>query len=979
MLACSKIWLEGIIERRALEMNWLTKKLSVSINRNIINKNENQASFKTGFELCEVTADELASAIQQGYAYAAQLEGGIRKASQFMYSSILSADFDGNVSPEEIGSHPLVKEGATIVYTTANDTQDVRRFRIVFALERKIEDPRAYSAAMEALALKLGSDLSVKDPARMFYGNSNGSIRIWNRGLSSATVEELVNLRYNAPQSEPRSERMGSEARSTRSKHTFSPDMLVRTASGQERKLRDTSYPTSLFCPFHQDANPSAYLVKSLTGQKGIHCSTCAMTYWPTWEPVFSTSFDAAAKRALAYSKKYEDKGPLAQFEIELLADGTFQQSDDNADMIPGLHRARVALLNGEHFPGDFPITQGVTYIKSPKGTGKTTFLRKLVENPSTKVLLVGHRQALLRSMAKNLGLHCYLDDKDDPSAHLKNRYAISLDSIAKVPRTIAYDFVLIDESEQVLAHLLSDTMITKRAFALRSLHFFAKKSRHIVALDADLGWASYRFLSRCRGRDDAEIVINEVKTEKGEMFLHLSQDRLSEQLLASIEIGHRCYVTSNRKGTIDKLHAAIAARFPSKRIISITSENSRDEGPQALLTNTASAVNYDVILTSPSVSTGVDFSFDGEAVFHVFGFFNELILTHFECDQQLSRVRDPLSVNVFVSAAQFHYDTELDSVRMDLLESRLANDCIRGFSDDGRPTYDPEDPLLDLAACVETQKRSSLNRLLDNFIAYKQADGWTIRRIEAEDVPAGGHTIMGEGKVLAEEAYIKALMSADQIGQVRAAQIQQSMESGEPVSSADRIQLIRYQIERFYRRELSPPLVLFDKRGTMRARVRLYEQITNPQLVVVMRDQLEHDLLFPDTLKLLRHQRYRATLLVRVLEMLKLMNNGEWNVDRELQKNDLHEFMEFVSRHKAIFETAFDRPIRRDFSTKALRSLNNILEHAGIKLSERRREMSGVHRLYYYGLDLETLDVMKAIAFSRSDRSEKSDLSRSG
>jgi len=140
--------------------------------------------------------------------------------------------------------------------------------------------------------------------------------------------------------------------------------------------------------------------------------------------------------------------------------------------------------------------------------------------------------------MAKNLGLHCYLDDKDNPSAHLKNRYAISLDSIAKVLRTKAYDFVLIDESEQVFAHLLSDTMITKRAIALRSLHFFTKKARHVVALDADLGWTSYRFLSRCRGRDDAEIVINEVKTEKGEIFLHLSQDRLSEHLLASIETG---------------------------------------------------------------------------------------------------------------------------------------------------------------------------------------------------------------------------------------------------------------------------------------------------------------------------------------------------------------------------------------------------------------------------------------------------------
>jgi hypothetical protein len=46
-------------------------------------------------------------------------------------------------------------------------------------------------------------------------------------------------------------------------------------------------------------------------------------------------------------------------------------------------------------------------------------------------------------------------------------------------------------------------------------------------------------------------------------------------------------------------------------------------------------------------------------------------------------------------------------------------------------------------------------------------------------------------------------------------------------------------------------------------------------------------------------------------------------------------------------------------FATKPVRILNNILEHAGMKFSEIRREMSGALRIYYYGLDREKLDVM--------------------
>jgi hypothetical protein len=52
-------------------------------------------------------------------------------------------------------------------------------------------------------------------------------------------------------------------------------------------------------------------------------------------------------------------------------------------------------------------------------------------------------------------------------------------------------------------------------------------------------------------------------------------------------------------------------------------------------------ATDYDVILTSPSLGTGVDISFPegAQLIDVVFGFFEAQINSHFDFDQQLARV----------------------------------------------------------------------------------------------------------------------------------------------------------------------------------------------------------------------------------------------------------------------------------------------------------------------------------------------------
>jgi hypothetical protein len=126
------------------------------------------------------------------------------------------------------------------------------------------------------------------------------------------------------------------------------------------------------------------------------------------------------------------------------------------------INQANIVFMNQQHVAVE-RIQQGLTLIKSPKGTGKTHSLTSVISNiylrnygltlddfessyddeapppaweTGKTVLLVGHRQALIRSMCQRLDLNCYLDEKsrsiDISHRDFRKRFGVCLDSIKK-------------------------------------------------------------------------------------------------------------------------------------------------------------------------------------------------------------------------------------------------------------------------------------------------------------------------------------------------------------------------------------------------------------------------------------------------------------------------------------------------------------------------------------------------------------------
>ena len=464
------------------------------------------------------------------------------------------------------------------------------------------------SALVKALRLRVAGDRNVIDAARMYFGNRNAEVMTFDREILPELLDELIAQGMNP--AEPDTVRNGGSGEvrwvPSRSRLLLAPKQEIRLAKGGTQRFSELKPETIVHCPFHNDKHASAFIVANRHGVNGIYCSTCASTYWPEGPPspnddVFD-NFEKTVREAARYFQDHQDYGPLAP----LLG---FSQSQ------PGLIGSTIRIVAGSPTPP--ALVAGLMMIRSPKGTGKTARLKSLLHK-SSSVLLIGHRRALIRQTCDRLNLHCYLDDEGRPNVDRHTRYGICLDSLAKIPASARFNVIVLDESEQVLAHFLSETLervAGRRDRIFVELRRLLRQAKTVIALDADLGWVTFRTLSRMDERKDKHLWMNEAKPGEGKVVqVFDSEPHLVAELRQAVAGGKRCFVTSNSKAKMGKLAAAIADEYPAKNAIVITSDTVKS-GNKAVLEfianpQSAAVANYDIIFASPSIGTGVDIAF---------------------------------------------------------------------------------------------------------------------------------------------------------------------------------------------------------------------------------------------------------------------------------------------------------------------------------------------------------------------------------
>jgi hypothetical protein len=97
--------------------------------------------------------------------------------------------------------------------------------------------------------------------------------------------------------------------------------------------------------------------------------------------------------------------------------------------------------------------------------------------------------------------------------------------------------------------------------------------------------------------------------------------------------------------------------------------------------------LDYDAVIVSPAIGTGVDITFPNQQslIDNVYGFFEARINTHFDIDQQISRVRHLKAIRIWITEQTFNFETDPDVIMREVRNTTKASNQLTGIDPDGR------------------------------------------------------------------------------------------------------------------------------------------------------------------------------------------------------------------------------------------------------------------------------------------------------
>jgi hypothetical protein len=697
----------------------------------------------------------------------------------------------------------------------------------------------------------------------------------------------------------------------------------------------------------------------------------------------------ASAEEITGYSENESD------WTISNLRGGWIREIDERHLKFdePAITRSETEYQPPKHLPSfvsfpnlkDGPLVPeyDITFVKSPKGSGKTEWLCSLVDrykDAGVSVLLIGHRRALISATAKRLKLTCYLKEATDgenngaaPSYNAATpHFATCVDSLLKLDtKATKYDVVIIDEIEQVFAHLVSSTLKEHRREALHILRHYLNNAKAMYLLDADLNRATIEILDAML--DDRErafqALVNGWRASNKVIHLYNSvdNDHLIGDLAESVRRKEKCFVCSNSKSFIIGLEAELHQRVSHQiKTIAITSDNSTAPAVQAFVHDIKkAALEYDVILTSPALGTGIDITFDGDAqmIDKVYGFFQARINTHFDIDQQLSRVRNPKRINVWISSEEFNFETDIEAIKAELHASESEHRILLHIERDGTKVYHLDRLYDTVFSTITAVQRASKNRLRKNFIELRESEGWTVEPISHDNnLSKAGKNIRQCAKSELQKVEYEKILHAEKIT-IDTYDFLKKAEKAEKLKDADKPSMRRFEVESFYLHDVDLALLTTDDHSSFRRTIKNYEMVMSSDDDLADSDRFyESDFVSDRPQRLLK-----KSILTSLFRMTGLMHGETFDSSVLVDSSKLTDFSIECRNKKDKIERLFDIPVRHDVFKKPVAQLQMLLKLVGLALVKQGRDQTNGQSRTLYGISEQKLELVQYWASRRA------------
>ena len=600
-----------------------------------------------------------------------------------------------------------------------------------------------------------------------------------------------------------------------------------------------------IYIAFDQDSKPKAVeSVNSAIKRLGylFQKADCKVKII-TWDNQFGKGVDdfIATKGEQVFSEVYQTALPFDIWKAQGLSQLTYPADlEVHARYLPNLEIAENAQLVG---------------IKSAKGTGKSQFIQTLVAEALAKhqsVLVIGHRVRLVEELCLRFGLPYITEVREHPLGQVLG-YGLCVDSLhpnsqAKFnPEQWSESLVIIDEVEQVLWHTLnSDTCRHQRVSILKSLKSLLQNvlsgGGRVVVADADLSDISLDYLMALSGIPlNPFIIKNQWKPQEKEAWTvyHYPENdpkRLVKNLVKHIKEGGKPFVClsaqkiSSSWGTLN-LESYLKNQFPDRKILRIDAESLAEPSHAAYgcMANLDQVLaNYDVVLASPSIETGV--SIDLKDHFTSVWCIAQGIQTSTSVCQALGRIRANIPRHIWVAGYSFNQvgngSTSIASLltsghRLTELNIRLLQKSDLENLDDLDTGFQAESLLC--WAKMAVRVNASMLHYRDSVLALLQQDNHHLelkipkahlKTVAENQVSLAAQNQLTDAIQEAREQNYQAECQAIALSPKLSDQKYQKLKKRLVKNVQERRTLRKHELKQRYGIEITPELVVLDDQG---------------------------------------------------------------------------------------------------------------------------------------------------------------------
>lgn len=596
---------------------------------------------------------------------------------------------------------------------------------------------------------------------------------------------------------------------------------------------------------------------------------------------------------------------------------------------------APVVTTRARYLDAALPATQA-TLVRSAIGTGKTEWLIRQIP-ADARLLIIGHRVSLVGEQAARYGADFY---HGMTAAQLRDstRLAITLDSLPKLdPEHHVFDWVVIDESEQVLQHACGDTVRDRRADVLAYLRGFLINARHAVYMDADLGPLTADYASEAHGADLA-LIANTYQHAPAALVRYANRADLINALYTTLEQNKRAAVMCAAKSDADTLARDLAAKYPALRIRVITADETPDADTRDFIANISTrCTEIDVLICSPSLSTGVSIA---PAVPHFHATFLYATCTsqtYRDLLQMAGRVRAPIDqlVHAYVIDTNGHATTDPAELRAQKLRA-ASKYAIAYQITRNRQREAIDQAVLSLWANTEALQNDSKNALARRFYEHAAAAGFTVT--DAAELGDDTRAVIREDLEIAREAVSEAWISSVQTARrLTLLEYDAMRRHGQDLSRDDRAAKVAHELRHFHQAEdITPELIRADGHGQQRRQARLLAMVLRPDLARA-RDEKQRDELMIDR----EYAAQRAALVATVLARAGVNSALKENTyTLAVDATNRAPFVEFISQPtiKSAIEHYLGLVVSTRASDKTAQWFGALLGQLGLKATSTRR-----------------------------------------